>query len=969
MQNSPVPKSYCQLCKKKYKDAAGLEFHRNSKKHQQKLPHTCEICQGQVPNFDALKVHVQQMAHAALCCPTCHNFFPYKNDLDKHMKKRKHGRAPPSQTRSTNRPTNILATASARPKYHCDQCYITFSATTEFEQHTLSPDHLKTVQRQKVEKESLAKTNPRVPIHHCPACHLIMKSAQELRYHITEKKHIAQVQRMSTYLLNAGYEVDFGFVSSISGSGDPDVILAIANPFVSSYIELELTSIRRNQAPSTVYHTDQLDTSPFSIAISDGTTLGPLQSVSAKITFNPHGLHDGNYVMKAMLEFSTELAIPSETPVIFKIPVTLRATLGDVGLLAKLAPEGKYTRSPKTRDPDAFHAHDFNPGVKPPMLLVKSYKVPLGKNKIPNELLKLLARPLAEQVAMPRFKDLVPLTTATYEAYFSTMVHAEEHQMNIDIRAFDLRGVVIKKTGGGGAFVLEVPGLAENRPSVLYGDRVLLLPEGAAAEARPWEGFAHEIHETKVVLHFDNKFPVAWKKESRWDVRFTFSRTALQRMHESVKKMGGVLRQAQSPGDVWRQRLFPMRAYGHKQKQEKTELADMLRNLKTKDEKIGNNPEQLRAVAIALTGVHGSVPLLVFGPPGTGKTSTMIECIYQLLCHPSQAGKPVRILATAPTNLMTDLILQRLSPYFSPKEMIRVNAPSRGVPLLHPSLEPYCRLQKTYGRPLYNFPTLPELKSFNVVVSTCGAAGILYGIGGASLGFTHVFVDEAGQALEPEVLLALQLLENNLASGRVILCGDPYQLGPVVRSPLSKHFEYNISLLERLVRFSDSDAGAERKVIIMSTVRATKALVEMDKGHAIGFVGDPKRFNVAVTRARALCCVIGDARVLKEDPWWREWIEFVKRGGGWVGPEVEFEDDVEGLANAVQELSVVEEDEDEEGEEDAIHGLVVGDTEKSDVNSDDDDVVFVAGERGGASGDGNDVVVAPNAELQWRELE
>ncbi|RUP44300.1 hypothetical protein BC936DRAFT_149659 [Jimgerdemannia flammicorona] len=74
--------------------------------------------------------------------------------------------------------------------------------------------------------------------------------------------------------------------------------------------------------------------------------------------------------------------------------------------------------------------------------------------------------------------------------------------------------------------------------------------------------------------------------------------------------------------------------------------------------------------------------------------------------------------------------------------------------------------------------TLPELEPFEVIV--------------------NIF--------EPKVLLALQLLENNPTSGHVILCGDPYRLGPVICSLLSKHFEYNISLLEHLIWFSDSDA-------------------------------------------------------------------------------------------------------------------------------------------------------------------
>ncbi len=56
--------------------------------------------------------------------------------------------------------------------------------------------------------------------------------------------------------------------------------------------------------------------------------------------------------------------------------------------------------------------------------------------------------------------------------------------------------------------------------------------------------------------------------------------------------------------------------------------------------------------------------------------------------------------------------------------------------------------------------------------------------------FTHVFVDEAGHAMEPEALIALAgILESDVSAspdgGQVVLAGDPEQLGPVLRSPLA----------------------------------------------------------------------------------------------------------------------------------------------------------------------------------------
>ena len=42
------------------------------------------------------------------------------------------------------------------------------------------------------------------------------------------------------------------------------------------------------------------------------------------------------------------------------------------------------------------------------------------------------------------------------------------------------------------------------------------------------------------------------------------------------------------------------------------------------------NPEQLRAVRHIVSGSARPAPYIVFGPPGTGKTSTIVEAIKQV---------------------------------------------------------------------------------------------------------------------------------------------------------------------------------------------------------------------------------------------------------------------------------------------------------------------------------------------------
>ena len=51
--------------------------------------------------------------------------------------------------------------------------------------------------------------------------------------------------------------------------------------------------------------------------------------------------------------------------------------------------------------------------------------------------------------------------------------------------------------------------------------------------------------------------------------------------------------------------------------------------------------------------------------------------------------------------------------------------------------------------------------------------------------------------------------------------------------------------------------GQQRRVIIVTTVRSNTEWIKSDQKHCLGFLAQPKRFNVALTRAQSLLIVIG----------------------------------------------------------------------------------------------------------------
>ena len=88
-----------------------------------------------------------------------------------------------------------------------------------------------------------------------------------------------------------------------------------------------------------------------------------------------------------------------------------------------------------------------------------------------------------------------------------------------------------------------------------------------------------------------------------------------------------------------------------------------------------------------------------------------------------------------------------------------------------------------------------------------------------------VLIDEAGQATEPLCIHVLLAVNNDL--GRLVLCGDPNQLPPTVKSQGAKSEGLDRSLLERLVRdvvFDDAYIMPEEQYRIVPAICAWPSL-------------------------------------------------------------------------------------------------------------------------------------------------
>jgi ATP-dependent RNA/DNA helicase IGHMBP2 len=239
------------------------------------------------------------------------------------------------------------------------------------------------------------------------------------------------------------------------------------------------------------------------------------------------------------------------------------------------------------------------------------------------------------------------------------------------------------------------------------------------------------------------------------------------------------------------------------------------------------NPSQHLAMAKSLRAGQFAI---IHGPPGTGKTTTLVSLIEELV------KKEKRVLVCAPSNNATDLLTHLLDQ--EGLKVLRVGNISRmDDDITHLTIDEKARnhsewqrikkikieaeeaqkmanqFKRTFGheqrmerkdmfmeaRELRKWARSLEEKLVEDII--IGAEVILTTLVGSTnnmlngLKFKTVVIDEASQCLEPECWIAM------LKAEKVILAGDHKQLPPTVKSKAAAQLGLTETLLDRMSDF------------------------------------------------------------------------------------------------------------------------------------------------------------------------
>ncbi|XP_033744648.1 probable helicase with zinc finger domain [Pecten maximus] len=234
------------------------------------------------------------------------------------------------------------------------------------------------------------------------------------------------------------------------------------------------------------------------------------------------------------------------------------------------------------------------------------------------------------------------------------------------------------------------------------------------------------------------------------------------------------------------------------------------------------NEKQREAILkITSEGNLSLPPILLVGPYGTGKTYTLAQAAKQILQQDD-----TRILICTHSNSAADLYIKEfLHPLvkegYLEARPLRLYFRHRWIQTVPEVVIQYCIRATAGSSAIFRCPVFEDVEKHRIVITTLGTARYLCDLDLEPGFFTHIFLDEAAQAMESDSLIPLSLCGPYT---RVVLAGDHMQLSPEIYSDLGRQQGFQKSMLERLHELYPDDVPC--KVMLCENYRSHSAIID-----------------------------------------------------------------------------------------------------------------------------------------------
>ena len=365
--------------------------------------------------------------------------------------------------------------------------------------------------------------------------------------------------------------------------------------------------------------------------------------------------------------------------------------------------------------------------------------------------------------------------------------------------------------GTGERIVIQVEKTVQDQQKHIFqaGSSVSLFVNTGGKKLKNVSGVISQIRDQKMKIVLNNEDEPEWLNEGKLGVNLLFDESTYEEMEGTLRKL--IRTENDRTNELAKIMLGESQAFFGKNAHD-LNYPDL-------------NDSQSMAVNTILTAQDGCI---VHGPPGTGKTTTLVRAIREVVALEKQ------VLVTAPSNAAVDLLVEKLA--LKGVNVIRIGHPARVTPAVvensldariaaHPEFKELKsirkkseELRKIGGKYKRNFGheerrqrkmLYHEAKRLkdealmleyyitnslmdNAQVIACTLVGANHTFI-KDRTFKTVFIDEAGQALEPACWIPI------MRANRVVMAGDHQQLPPTVKSLEAARMGLSVTLFEQFI--------------------------------------------------------------------------------------------------------------------------------------------------------------------------